>query len=104
MWCRPTSSNSIYTSDRAFAYAPAAAGVGWVTDVGDETLAGDERISGLARCLGDVVAARIEQGAVGVRVDGTEVFCVDGDLDAVKRLWTGTCPPRENSGTSFCRA
>jgi hypothetical protein len=84
--------NSIRTSDGAFAYAPAAAGVDWVTEPGDSTLADDERVSGLARCLGDVVAARLDEQAVGVREDGTEVFCLDGDRSAVERALDGDVP------------
>jgi hypothetical protein len=93
--------NSIDTRDGTFAYGPAAAGVEWVTDAGDETLAKDARISGLARCLGDVVAARIEQGAVGVREDGTEVFCLDGDLDAVKTALDGNVPSTQEPWDEF---
>ena len=77
--------NSIRTADGVFAYAPAAAGVGWVTDAGDTTLAEDERVGGLGRCLEDVVAARIDQEAAGVREDGTEVVCLEGDRAAVEK-------------------
>lgn len=80
-----TQFNSIRTADGAFAYAPAAAGVDWVTEPGDQTLAEDEVIGGFGRCLGDVVAAMIVDGAAGVRADGTEVFCVDGDKAAVEK-------------------
>ncbi|MFI7674126.1 hypothetical protein [Actinophytocola sp. NPDC049390] len=81
--------NSIRTADGSFAYAPSAAGVDWVTDPGAETLAGDDRIGGLARCLGDVVAARIEKVAAGVLEDGTEVVCLDGEKAAVEEALGG---------------
>lgn len=86
--------NNIRTADGSFAFAPALAGVEWVTDAGDETLAGDDRISGLARCLGDVVAARIDEGAgaAGVREDGTEVFCLAADRDGVEKELDGDVP------------
>ncbi|MBB4908891.1 hypothetical protein [Actinophytocola algeriensis] len=84
--------NSIRTAEGAFAYAPAAAGVDWVTDPGDSTLADDERMSGFARCLGDVVAARIEQVGVGVREDGTEVFCLEGEKSGIERALDGDVP------------
>ena len=38
--------NSVRTADGSFAYAPSRSGVDWVTDPGEETLAGDERIGG----------------------------------------------------------
>ena len=82
--------NSIRTADGSFAYAPSAAGVDWVTDGGDDTLADDAQVGGLARCLGDVVAARIVQrDAAGAREDGTEVFCIDGDKAAVEEALDG---------------
>jgi hypothetical protein len=93
--------NSIRTAEGAFAYAPAVAGVEWVTDPGDETLADDLRISGLARCLGDVVAARIDQGAVGVRADGTEVFCIEGDQDAIETALDGNMPSTQKPWDEF---
>ncbi|MFC4857383.1 hypothetical protein [Actinophytocola glycyrrhizae] len=89
--------NVIRTAEGAFAFAPARAGVEWVSVPGDETLAADERIGGLARCLGDVVAARIEREAAGVLEDGTEVFCLAADKDAVEKALAGDVPSTRQS-------
>src|SRR5689334_9312091 len=78
--------NDVRTATGSFAFAPARVGVEWVTDPGAETLADDDALAGLAWCLGDVVAARIEDGvAAGVRGDGREVACVGGSRASVER-------------------
>lgn len=89
--------NNIRTADGSFAYSPARAGIDWVTEPGDETLADDDAVAPLAKCLGDVVAARIVEGeAAGVRVEGsevTEVICLKGDKGRVEReLADGAVP------------
>jgi hypothetical protein len=94
--------NDIRTADGSFAFAPAVAGVEWVTDAGGGTLAGDEEVGGLARCLGDVVAARIDRGAAaGAREDGTEVFCVAADKDAVEASLDGAVPSTREPWEEF---
>lgn len=85
--------NDVRTAPGSFAFAPARVGVEWVTEAGDETLADDPTVSGFARCLGDVVAARIEDGAAaGVRGDGREVACVEGERGAVEKALAGDVP------------
>lgn len=84
--------NDIRTATGSFAFSPARVGVEWVTDAGEDTLAEDEVVGGYARCLGDVVAARIEEEGVGVREDGTEVVCLDADLDDVETALDGEVP------------
>ncbi|TDV44297.1 hypothetical protein [Actinophytocola oryzae] len=86
--------NDILTRDWSFAFAPAAAGIDWVTDAGDETLAGDDVLASLARCLGDVVAAQLQatRQAVGVREDGTQLICLDGDRARVSDALDGDMP------------
>lgn len=84
--------NDIWTADGSFAFAPARAGVEWVTDAGGETLADDDTVGGFARCLGDVVAARIDRGAAGVREDGTEVVCLAGEQARVEEALDGDVP------------
>lgn len=85
--------NDVRTAAGSFAYGPARAGVEWVTDAGDTTLADDDALARLALCLGDVVAARIEDGiAAGVRGDGREVACVGGDQGAVEKALDGPVP------------
>lgn len=68
------------------AHATTGEALGWVTEPGDRTLAGDPMVGELARCLGDVAVALITKPktglpvAVGVRAtpdgDATEVVCV----------------------------
>lgn len=85
--------NDVRTADGSFAFAPARVGVEWVTEAGDSTLADDDTIGPLARCLGDVMVARIERGvAAGVREDGTEVACLDGERDQVAEALDGVVP------------
>jgi hypothetical protein len=89
--------NNIRTADGSFAYSPARAGIDWVTDAGDETLADDDVVAPLATCLGDVVAATIADGqAAGVRATSdevTEVICLEGDKGRVeKELAEGSTP------------
>jgi len=85
--------NDVRTADGSFAFAPARVGVEWVTEPGDSTLADDPVVAGFARCLGDVVAARIEDGvAAGVRGDGGEVACVDGERGTVEEAFKGAVP------------
>lgn len=86
--------NTIRTAGDSFAYSPAAAELEWVAAPGDDTLADDEAIGPLARCLGDVVAAMLTDAgqAVGVREDGTEVICLDADRAAVERALAGDVP------------
>jgi len=86
--------NDIVTSDGRFAFAPAKEAVEWVTEPGDETLAGDDVLVGLAKCLGDVVAAQLQGTgeAVGVRGDGTQIICLKGDVDRVSDVLTGNMP------------
>lgn len=77
----PAQLNNILTTNGSFAYAPAAEGIDWVADPGDDTLADDDVLAPLATCLGDVVAAQLMATgeAVGVRQDSTEVICLEGD-------------------------
>lgn len=86
--------NNVRTADGSFAYAPAGRGLGWVTSAGDQTLADDDTVGPLARCLGDVVAAVIVAvgQAAGARADGTEVICVTGTRDGVTRAMDGEVP------------
>ena len=84
--------NTVRTADGSFAFAPSAAGVEAVTSAGDTSLADDDQVSGIARCLGDVVAARIEGVGAGVREDGAEVLCLDADLRAVEEMLRGDVP------------
>jgi hypothetical protein len=90
----PAQFNNIRTAARSFAFAPAAAAIDWVTAPGDETLAGDDVLAPLARCLGDVVAAHLMATgeAVGVREDGTEVICLDADKADVSDALEGEVP------------
>jgi hypothetical protein len=108
---RTSELNVLHTAPATFAYAPARAGVDWVTAPGDDTLADDPLLRRLAGCLGDVVAAVIVTGvdgdptsyAVGVRATGsgavTEIAClappddVSEMRDRVEReLADGTAP------------
>lgn len=86
--------NTVHTSGTSFAYSPSAVGLDWVANPGDSTLAGDDVIGPLARCLGDVVAANLtgEGQGVGVRADGTEVVCLDAERAAVERALAGDVP------------
>jgi hypothetical protein len=85
--------NDVRTATGSFAFAPARVGVEWVTEVGDDSLAEDDTVAGFARCLGDVIAARIEDGvAAGVLGDGREVACVDGEREAVEDALAGSVP------------
>jgi hypothetical protein len=86
--------NNIRTASDSFAFAPAGVGIEWVTRPGQRSLAEDDVIAPLARCLGDVVVARIAGvgEAVGVRGDGTEVACVMAELGAVERALDGDVP------------
>lgn len=86
--------NNIVTRDGSFAYAPAEEGVDWVTEPGDTTLADDDVLAPLATCLGDVIAAQLTATglAVGVREDGTEVICLDGDRAQVSDALKGDLP------------
>lgn len=81
----PAQLNNILTTDDSFAFAPAAEGIDWVAEPGDDTLADDDVLAPLATCLGDVVAAQLMATgeAVGVRQDSTEVICLKGDQDQV---------------------
>lgn len=83
----PGQFNDIVTRDGTFAFAPTSAGVEWVTDPGDDTLADDDVLAGLASCLGDVVAARLTATgqAAGVRRDGSEAMCLKADEDQVTK-------------------
>jgi hypothetical protein len=86
--------NNIRTARDSFAFAPAGVGLEWVMGPGRRSLAEDDVVAPLARCLGDVVVARIAGAgeAVGVRDDGTEVVCVVGELGAVERALDGEVP------------
>ena len=89
--------NNIRTADGSFAYSSARAGIDWVTAPGDETLADDDAVAPLAKCLGDVVVATIADGqAAGVRAtesEVTEVICLKGDKSRVAReLADGSAP------------
>jgi hypothetical protein len=90
----PAAFNDIWTRDGAFAFAPTSAGVDWVTEPGDETLAGDDVLVGLAKCLGDVVAAQLQATgeAAGVRRDGSDVICVNADQAQVSTALKGEVP------------
>lgn len=81
----PAQLNNILTTNDSFAFAPAAEGIDWVAEPGDDTLADDDVLAPLATCLGDVVAAQLMATgeAVGVRRDSTEVICLKGDHDQV---------------------
>ncbi len=83
--------NQIVTAEGSFAFAPAKEVVEWMTVPGDDTLADDDVLAGLARCLGDVIAARLEATgeAAGVRRDGSEVICLNGDQAAVTKALKG---------------
>lgn len=91
---RTSEFNNIRTADGSFEYSPVKAGIDWVSGGGDHSLADDDKIGPLARCLGDVVAATIANTgqAVGVRADNSEVVCVEGDKDAVLRALAGEVP------------
>lgn len=82
--------NTIRTASDSFAYSPSAAGLDWVASPGEDTLADDDVIAPLARCLGDVIAAMLADSghAVGVRADGSEVICLTADRSAVERALT----------------
>lgn len=86
--------NNIVTRDGAFAFASASAGVEWVTEPGDETLADDSVLVPLARCLGDVIAATLlaTGEAAGVRRDGTDVICLNADEAQVSEALKGNAP------------
>jgi hypothetical protein len=86
--------NNIVTRDGGFAFASASAGVEWVTEPGDETLAADSVLVGLAKCLGDVIAAQLlaTGEAAGVRRDGTDVICLNADEAQVSEALKGTVP------------
>jgi hypothetical protein len=86
--------NDIVTGDGTFAFAPAKEVVGWVTEPGDTTLADDDVLVGLAKCLGGVVAAQLQGTgeAVGVRLDGTQIICLKGDVDRVSDALKGDMP------------
>jgi hypothetical protein len=90
----PAQFNNILTRDGAFAFSPASAGIEWVTEPGDETLAGDDVLAPLAKCLGDVVVARmVATGqAAGVRRDGSDVICLKADKDQVSKALKGDSP------------
>lgn len=81
--------NAVRTQAGSFAYAPAQETLAWVTDPGEETLAGNPEVSSLARCLGDVAVATMvkpegqrDMLAVGVRAPSadevTAVVCSGG--------------------------
>lgn len=83
----PNTLNNVRTAPGSFAFSPKQNTLTWVTDPGDDTLAGDPAMKSLAGCLGDVMAAVItksenspETVAVGVRApsatDVTDVICV----------------------------
>ncbi|WP_459714934.1 hypothetical protein [Actinophytocola sp. KF-1] len=93
--------NAVRTAAGSFAFAPARVGVEWVTEAGEDTLAGDPVVAGFARCLGDVVAARIDGTAAGVRADGTEVLCLDADLDDVETALDGAVPSTREPWDEF---
>jgi hypothetical protein len=86
--------NDIVTREGTFAFAPAKEVVEWVTDPGDKTLADDDVLVGLAKCLGGVVAAQLQGTgeAVGVRQDGTQIICLKGDVDRVSDALKGDMP------------
>ncbi|MFL6127078.1 hypothetical protein [Actinophytocola sp.] len=86
--------NDIRTGVGSFAFAPAAAGIDWVTEPGDTTLADDDVLGPLARCLGDVVAAQLSSAgqAVAVRDDATEVICLKADRAKVSDALKGDVP------------
>jgi hypothetical protein len=90
----PAQFNDILTRDGAFAFSPASAGVEWVTEPGDGTLADDSVLAPLAKCLGDVVVARLQATgqAAGVRRDGTDVICLKADEDQVSKALKGDSP------------
>lgn len=86
---------ALRTADRSFAFAPAASGITWVTAAGGDTLADDVVVGGFARCLGDVIAARIDRVAGGVRDDGTEgdiTSALDGDVPSTQEPWDQLLP------------
>lgn len=87
----PAQLNDIQTGDGKIAFAPAAAGIDWVTEPGLTTLASDDVLAPLATCLGDVVAAQLlaTGEAVGVREDATEVICLDEDAAQVSQALKG---------------
>src|SRR3954454_14534054 len=88
---RTSELNDIHTASGTFGYSSTRAGLAAVTAPGDDTLAGDPTLGGLAGCLGDAAAAILAAKvngettayAVGVRAsDGgaiTEVACVARD-------------------------
>jgi hypothetical protein len=90
----PQQFNNIVTGNGSFAFAPAAEGVEWVTQPGDKTLADDDALVSLAKCLGDVVTAQLEATgeAVGVREDGTQLICLKGDQGKVSDALKGEMP------------
>jgi hypothetical protein len=91
----PTSEfNVVRTAAGSFAFAPASRGVEWVTEPGDRTLADDEKVAALADCLGDVIAARIDERerAAGVTAEGAEVLCLSGDKAKVEQALRGDVP------------
>lgn len=92
---RTSEFNNIRTADGSFAYAPVKVGIDWVTgDEVEQSLANDDSIGPLARCLGDVIAATIANTgqAVGVRADNSEVVCLEGSKDDVLRALAGEVP------------
>lgn len=98
----PAQFNNIRTADRSFSFAPVAAGIDWVTAPGDETLAADDVLVSLAKCLGDVIAAQLTATgeAVGVREDATEVICLAADQADVSDALEGQAP---STGESWDR-
>lgn len=90
----PAQFNNIVTRADAFAFAPAAEGIDWVTDPGEDTLATNDVLGPLATCLGDVIAAQLQATgeAVSVRKDGTEVICLARDEAQVSEALKGKVP------------
>ncbi|MEU6152105.1 hypothetical protein ABZ816_19120 [Actinosynnema sp. NPDC047251] len=81
-----TGFNKVRVAGDSIAFGPSAKTLGWVVEPGGVTLGGDNPVSELAECLGDVVAAMIATGptsvAAGIRVDGDqvdEVVCAPSD-------------------------
>jgi hypothetical protein len=84
----PATLNNVRTRPGSFAFSPRQDTLTWVTEPGDDTLAGDPTITALAGCLGEVISAtfhteagtRPEPVAVGVRApsaaDATDIICV----------------------------
>lgn len=90
----PAQLNNIATAKGSFAFAPAEEGIQWVTQESDATLADDNVLVPMAKCLGDVIAAQLQAAgqAVGVREDGTEVICLTSDQAAVSDALKGDVP------------